>query len=356
MSNSTQLDPTITIPAAVIGSIGTISGLASVFVITSIILFRYYHSKPNRLILALCTADIFQSWATISSFYWTGNVIANGNTCTFQAFFFQFGDLSSSFWAAAICVYSVLFGIFNKDYRYFEVFAHIICWGIPMLFSFIGFAVPKAGEPFFYGNSGAWCWIDPYYPVERIVFHYLYIWLIMIFLAIAYGFMAYRLNAIVRNSQTLEKDTNHRRLKKITKKLAGYPIAYFCIFSPLALERTLSVCGVVVPYDYLIFSMCVFAMNGLSNATIYCYTRNIFQRYKKFVVGERIFSESSGTHGKSDRISADDTRDGRTESLKSITVSDEVTALDEKKSDPVFDDENSNKDEEESVTLSVEVK
>jgi len=253
--------------------------------------------------MGLCTADIFQSWAVITSYYWTANPIVVSNTCTFQGFFFNFGDLASSFWAATICVYSVLVGIFNRDFQYFEVFAHAFCWGAALIFSTVGFAVPQGTDPSFYGNSGAWCWIDPYYATHRIVFHYLYIWIILILLVVAYGYMAYKLKMIVKNSQAIEKE-NQKRLKKITKKLAGYPIAYFCIFAPLALDRTLRVSGVLPPYDYLIFAMCIFAMNGFSNAMIYCYTRSIFQRYKKLLAGETTFSETSGSAIRGDRASS----------------------------------------------------
>jgi len=283
--------------AALMATIGTISVISSTFTIFTILWFRLYRTKPHRLILALCFADILQGTAGAMSWRWIGLPILAGGECTFQGIMFSLGDVSSSLWADTICIYSVMFGAFNKDSKYFELVAHIFCWGVSIIFCFVGFGIPRAGEPPFFGKAGVWCWVDPYYGLERIFLHYFWIALVLLLLVILYGYMGFKLNNLIKNSLSLETNKQSKHLKTVLRKLAGYPIVYFFVFMPLAIDRFLRVFDVNPPLEYLIFSICLFVSNGFCNSTVYFITRKVYKKYfGLFVKGTKMdFSEGTGT-------------------------------------------------------------
>jgi len=195
----------------------------------------------------------------------------------------NFGDLASAFWALTIAIYSVMFGIYNKDYKYFEVVAHICCWGGAALFSFLGFSQPTASSDYapYYDDTGqhVWCWVSPYYLTQRITLLYLWIFIVMILLIIAYSIMGYKLNQIIKKSLNMERESvkQSKHIKTVFRKMAGYPFVFFVVFAPITVDRLLI--NVNVPFNYLMFAISIYASNGFWNSILYFITRKIYLKY-----------------------------------------------------------------------------
>jgi len=230
----------------------------------------------------LCIADMNQEIAALISFLWSQETIYPGGICVWQGFMWNFGDLSSAFWALALAIFSVMYGIYNKDYKYFELIAHACCWGGALFFTLVGFSQSTDTIPY-YNNTGqnVWCWVDPYFATQRIFLHYFWIFVVMFVLIVLYCFMGYKLNQIIKRSQNLEKDSakQSKHLKKVLRKMAGYPFVFFVVFAPITCDRFSRLAGTDPPFDYLMFAISIFASNGFWNATLYFITRKIYQKY-----------------------------------------------------------------------------
>jgi len=219
------------------------------------------------------------------SFLWSQELIYSGSVCAWQGFMWNFGDLSSAFWALAIAIYSVMYGIYNKETKWFEPVAHICCWGGALLFTLVGFSQPNAGNNFipYYDNTGqnVWCWVNPYYETQRIFLHYFWIFVVMFLLIVLYSFMAYKLKQIIDKSNNLEKGSaqQSKHLKKVFRKLAGYPFVFFVVFAPITADRIAQFGGALPPFNYLMFAICIFASNGFWNSVLYFITRKLGHKY-----------------------------------------------------------------------------
>lgn len=146
------------------------------------------------------------------------------------------------------------------------------------------------------------CWVRAHYDLYRFVLHYLWIFLIIVIMATVYSWIAFKIYTIKKNA-----DTDNLAWRRLLKKLAGYPIAFTVVFAPLGnivlivfiLTNCLGICRIAawagrsVSEEALIFSMCIFALNGLINAVVYGYTRSVFRNYAVFFGNKAITNSSS---------------------------------------------------------------
>lgn len=78
------------------------------------------------------------------------------------------------------------------------------------------------------------CWIGQHYDIYRLVFHYLWIFIIVIMMVVVYSFIGYRIYRIHQQSRVSSEIWS-----KQLKKLAGYPIGFFCVFVPIGNRKNM---------------------------------------------------------------------------------------------------------------------
>lgn len=125
-------------------------------------------------------------------------------------------------------------------------------------------------------SEGAWCWISPAFPIERIVMQYGIIAAVMCCLFLIYvGLICYM----------RKKSQGIKSAKKTIMKLIGFPIVYFLAFSPLTIVRIVNVfvdLPLEAAYATVVFEPC----DGIFNVLWYGYTRKIFCRKDRTAYNE----------------------------------------------------------------------
>uniref|UniRef100_A0A6B2LC25 G-protein coupled receptors family 1 profile domain-containing protein n=1 Tax=Arcella intermedia TaxID=1963864 RepID=A0A6B2LC25_9EUKA len=261
--------------------VGCLSGLASVLVISCSVGFKFHRKKCKRLIFYLIIADLIQSIATSSSWMWMEQEAVAGIACTVQGFLLQFGDVSSAFASAVIgtCVFCQVlafdYPILKIDNKLFEIVSVVITFGGSLLLALIGFIREKPNKPFYAPvGYGAWCWISDEYNLERLMLHYIWIFMICLYLFLTYFLVGF---VSCRSKQSVDPSNTAKRAQVI-KKVAGFPIVFFVVFVPLGSYRLYQWAnpGLLVPPAFIGLAICVFALNGFCNAILYGISRNIF--------------------------------------------------------------------------------
>ena len=141
--------------AVIAASVGTFSLLASMSVISVIVLFKKYNFFIQRLILYLCISAGLNSASIVMRFYQlVPEPQDNWKTvCMMTAFIDQttLWSLSNAF----ICLtFNMLITVvFNKSTKRLEMGYICLIFIVPLTFNWIPFLQDS------YGESGAWCWI-----------------------------------------------------------------------------------------------------------------------------------------------------------------------------------------------------
>jgi hypothetical protein len=124
------------------------------------------------MIFGLAIADIFQASGPLMSIMWLRQPVEQSAYCKTQgnnppflfkisAFLINFGDTSSVFWVGGLCFFTNYFSISQKikskktSYKRFMIFCTLVCFGIPLLLSFIGLFLEKLPQTI-YGPAGYW--------------------------------------------------------------------------------------------------------------------------------------------------------------------------------------------------------
>eukprot|EP01125_Pyxidicula_operculata_P003513 TRINITY_DN1447_c0_g1_i6.p1 TRINITY_DN1447_c0_g1~~TRINITY_DN1447_c0_g1_i6.p1 ORF type:complete len:241 (-),score=18.18 TRINITY_DN1447_c0_g1_i6:288-1010(-) len=168
---------------------GVLSIMGSIFILVSSMIFSLYKKRAARLVMYLSIADLLQSFATLTSFWWVdGPPTESSNWCQFQGFFFNFSNVASALWSAVIATY-VGITVFRqtKPGHVFEMCSHGV-WALSLIFTGTGYGLSQTASHYFYGPVafGVWCWIPSRYVVERMMLHYTWIFLIILYLFIMY--------------------------------------------------------------------------------------------------------------------------------------------------------------------------
>eukprot|EP01124_Arcella_intermedia_P015669 TRINITY_DN22231_c0_g1_i1.p1 TRINITY_DN22231_c0_g1~~TRINITY_DN22231_c0_g1_i1.p1 ORF type:complete len:196 (+),score=31.18 TRINITY_DN22231_c0_g1_i1:339-926(+) len=162
------------------------------------------------------------------------------------------------------------------NHRKFEIFSIIFIFGGGFFFAVIGLLIAEPGYPFYEPLLyGSWCWISSHYTLHRFVLHYLWIFIICLYLFITYSIVAY--TAATSKDVAGVNDPPHLKFKVI-KKIIGFPIIFFVVFVPLGVYRLIqwSHPDQYVPTGYVIFALFIFVFNGFFDAILYGLSRNIF--------------------------------------------------------------------------------
>jgi len=266
---------------AMVSALGSMSCFLAVAMVVSLFFFKLYKKTPGRLLLSLALYDICHSIGIQTSYHWIYSGIYAGSVCSFQGWILTFADLGSSLSVLMIAFYTLYQGIYGK---YWDVRYEIASYGFVFIFtgvlSFAQLGVPLVhnNAPFF-NNSGTWCWISQPYDLYRFVLQYLYIYMSFIMVVLMYGLMAFKLWRITKYSLATDKASQRKNMRKIFKKIAGYPFVYFLSYFPLGTVRLIAWSGHVANPHFVIFAVITMSLTGFMNAIVYGFSRNIFVRY-----------------------------------------------------------------------------
>jgi len=255
-----------------------------------------YKQMHSRLVLYLCTADLIQEIASVSSLAWVHGPPAFGQPgCVFQAVMFQTGNVASaiaSLWIG-IYVWCNIHGLYyswvpNPGKKY-EILVVSSVFGLSSLFTIIGELIAvSTGIPIYIPvGFDSWCWISTFYNIERFMLHYTWIILICFILFFLYFHIMVTLNK--SETEALAVGSDKEKKKKLALKMIGFPIVFFFAFMPLCIERL--VYGFTsgkydLPNQYIAFAVSIFVANGFFNAMLYGYTRRLFSKMKDSFVSE----------------------------------------------------------------------
>ncbi|CAG8451650.1 9837_t:CDS:2 [Ambispora leptoticha] len=254
-------------------SFSTLSNTATTGMLIWISLQRHPNLTVSRLVLNMLFSDWLQSVGFIMSLYWIsqGSVIP-GMYCDLQGIIINIGDVSSAFWATAICLHTYLAVVHSIEPRWFLQITMGLVWPINIFISVIGLYIQTPDNRFFDSAGGSWCWISPKHGMYRIIFHYGIITILALVMLVLYGLMFIMLR---RQQESIEMSPTKIVLQRTGKKLIYYPAAYIVLVFPLSFQRYLAFFGITLPFQYLIFAGCVFASAGLVNSLIYGFTRHV---------------------------------------------------------------------------------
>ncbi|KAG9098690.1 hypothetical protein FRC06_006076, partial [Ceratobasidium sp. 370] len=141
----------------------------------------FTHSALGIFLYSLLLCDMVQGAAFSINFKWAVNgSMHHSAACIAQGAISQVGDLGAAIWSLAIAyhTFSLLF-LFKKPPVWVTRIILGAGWTVILVLPIVGphaiQNVDKRG--YFYGLSGAWCWIGGGYQLERLL--YLYMWIFM---------------------------------------------------------------------------------------------------------------------------------------------------------------------------------
>ncbi|QRV86824.1 G protein coupled glucose receptor regulating Gpa2 protein [Ceratobasidium sp. AG-Ba] len=286
----------------------------------------FSHSALGIFLYSLLLCDMVQGAAFAINFKWAANgSMHHSAACTAQGAISQVGDLGAAIWSLAIAYYtfSLLF-LFRKPSIWVTRIVLGVGWTVILVLPIIG---PHLIEDldkhgYFYGLSGAWCWIGDGYQVERFVYLYMWIFTSLASSIVMYGFVYLRFSGIlyIENGRLVWKssesgwglgclapwassrdvtssfhvsgesgsngtnrppnsaETNGvgKHLKRIARRLMLYPLVYSIVTIPVAICRLGVMAGWTPPFPLFIFAGITFSSSGLTNVLLFIATRHSF--------------------------------------------------------------------------------
>jgi len=258
----------------------------------TIFFFKLYNKTSNRLIAYLAMTDFLHSIGTQIDYVWINNSPATGTfACRLQGFLFTYCDVSSSFWALSICLFTLLCGLLRISKIKFEIISIFLCVVVPFILAISGFGVQNATQTEFYANVGIWCWISNDFKSYRFPLDYLWVFISIILLFFFYFIIGY--NVYTVKSKLKINEEENKKWSSTLKKLSGYPILFFVEYFPQTLDHLLVLLNYTPSESYAMFAGCLIGSNGFCNAILYGLTRKIFQRYMNFFMRLEVSGKSN---------------------------------------------------------------
>ncbi len=224
------------------------------------------------LIFNLLLADLHQSIAFSMSFYWlqVNKISAPSAPCFFQAWFLHLGDLASGFFVLAIAIHTWL-GIvkgFKLPYFWF-VMSILFTWSLALFLTLLG---PLIHRDRFFARAGGWCWVSADFQTERLLLHYLWIFIVEFGTMAIYGHIFFHLRGRIRTIDA--HDTT--KFSRATKFMVLYPLVYIILTLPIAVGRMIAMTGTNLPDIFLCIAGSFLTSCGWLDAIMYTLTRRVF--------------------------------------------------------------------------------
>lgn len=127
------------------------------------------------LVLNLLLADMQQSSGFVISFHWLRmhEMLAPSSACFAQGWLIHSGDVGSGLFVLAIAIHTFYTAVYGKRINN-RAFAACIVGTWCFAYMLTGIGVGLHGDKYFV-RAGAWCWVSSAYESDRLVFHYLWI-------------------------------------------------------------------------------------------------------------------------------------------------------------------------------------
>ncbi|KAG9095854.1 hypothetical protein FS749_009655 [Ceratobasidium sp. UAMH 11750] len=243
--------------------------------------------------------------------------------CTAQGAISQVGDLGAAIWSLAIAyhTFSLLF-LFKKPPIWATRTILAAGWTVILVLPIVGphliQNVDKKG--YFYGLSGAWCWLGDGYQLQRFLYLYMWIFSSLASSIVMYGLVYLRFSGLlyfengrlvwkapeqgwglgclipwaaqettssfqasgesgsngIRAPSTAQHNGIGRHLKKIARRLMLYPFVYSIVTIPVAICRLGVMAGWTPPFPLYVFAGITFSSSGLTNVLLFIATRHSF--------------------------------------------------------------------------------
>ena len=231
-------DPIYAKVAAVAAASGSISFLASCFVIFIIVLFKKWRFFTQRLILYLAISAALESLAFILQRTDYDNVETThyNNFCIFAGFLSQV-----TAWMVLNSVISIMASLLltaftSKRAGRFEIVYTLLIFVFPLMINWIPFINTS------YGRAGAWCWIRSkddgtcqklhFGQVLQLVLWYIPLYVIMFILIILYVIVLVKLHRTKRR-WTGTFDQQGKKTQELMAQemlsLIAYPLVFFLL-------------------------------------------------------------------------------------------------------------------------------
>ncbi|QIW99309.1 hypothetical protein AMS68_004827 [Peltaster fructicola] len=267
----------------VVAAMGLIS-----FVTTVLLLFRLCHlfirwRKQGQqgvnqiliLIFNLILADVQQAFAFLLNAQWLRiNAIQVGSgMCWAQGWFIATGDLASGIFTLVIALHAfadVIYDYRLKPKAFFWTIAG--CWVFIYGCAILGVALHPSD---YFARTGPWCFINNTYASERLYFHYLWIIIAELAVAVIYAATFYILNRRVRECYYADMKTA-QRAQAAAKMMVAYPIVYCICTLPIVSARLASSAGKDPGYIYLCIGGAMITSNGWLDVLLYTLTRSSY--------------------------------------------------------------------------------
>ncbi|KAJ1310563.1 hypothetical protein OPQ81_007292 [Rhizoctonia solani] len=285
----------------------------------------FARSALGVFFICLLVCDFVQGAAFTVNFKWAADgSMYHSPACTAQGAVSQVGDLGAAIWSLVIAGYtfSLLF-LFKKPPVWFT-------WGIFCAGWIVIIVLPIGGPTliqnlekagYFYGLSGAWCWVGDGYQLERLLYLYMWIFISLGSSLVLYGLVYLRFSGRVsfeggkltwkksekgwglgcisssgfrdssfnlpasgsgsgsngmRQTDPSEVNGVGKHLKTIARRLMLYPLVYSLVTIPVAICRLGVMAGWEPPFWLFIFAGITFSSSGLTNVCLFIATRHSF--------------------------------------------------------------------------------
>lgn len=284
----------------------------------------FTHSALGIFLYSLLFCDMIQGVAFTINFKWAADGrMYHSVACEAQGSISQVGDLGAAIWSLAIAyhTFSLLF-LFKKPSIWLTRAIFVAGWTVIIVLPIIGPYVIQNLERngYFYGLSGAWCWIGDGYQLERFLYLYLFIFISLVSSIIMYGLVYLRFSGLLfyENGKLvwkasekgwgfgclmpwMIKDTSMssfhvsgesgsngtrvpnsetsgvgKHLKTVARRLMLYPFVYSLVTIPVAVCRLGVMAGWTPPFPLYIFAGITFSSSGLTNVLLFIATRHSF--------------------------------------------------------------------------------
>ncbi|XP_028400116.1 G-protein coupled receptor 1-like [Dendronephthya gigantea] len=271
-------------------TMGSLSFIGCLFIIVVIWLFKKYQIFTQRLILYLSIAAFLDSIAFLMPGF-----VPDGTLCEFQAWWLSFFDWSVLLWACCITFNLYQNAIKDVQTERYEIFYHIISWGVPLIFA----CLPFIGDH--YGPAGVWCWIDAdssRSQIWRFTIWYIPMWCLLAVMLITYIYIVVKLRREVsrwEGTYRAEDERQKEMLKKDIKLLRAYPVVYMALAVFPSINRIQNAFNDNRLFWLLLLHTICSPLNGALNALVFAFDRETLRLLTWSAVKDAVFQRTHGT-------------------------------------------------------------
>lgn len=285
----------------------------------------FARSALGAFLVCLLLCDMLQGAAFAMNFKWSADgSMYHSVACTAQGGVSQVGDAGAAIWSLAIAGYTFcLLFLVKKPPLWVTQLLFVLGWAVIIALPVVGPYLIQDVENhgYFYGLSGAWCWIGDGYQLERFLYLYMFIFTSLISSIVMYGLVYLRfsgrlniengklvwkssqkgwgLNCLSSSALRDNTSSSHptgesgstgtrqpgssdsgggvgKHLKTIARRLMLYPLVYSVVTVPVAICRLGVMAGWTPPFWLFVFAGITFSSSGLTNVLLFIATRHSF--------------------------------------------------------------------------------